>query len=116
MYIVSSKPTITRKELESVLDCLIDERLSTGTTVRDFELKISAQIQIKYPEELVPTIMSYTQVNARGSFYIDVGNIDCLLTVVEDPNHNHISNDQSRQFLEISFVREENRQLTTYSY
>ncbi|MCK5080693.1 MAG: hypothetical protein KAQ63_00885 [Candidatus Moranbacteria bacterium] len=34
-----------------------------------------AQIQIKYPEELVPTIMGYTQVNARGSFYIDVGKI-----------------------------------------
>lgn len=34
-----------------------------------------AQIQIKYPEELNLILTDYTQANARGSFYIDIGKI-----------------------------------------
>ncbi|HNU92912.1 MAG TPA: DegT/DnrJ/EryC1/StrS family aminotransferase, partial [Spirochaetota bacterium] len=41
MSIVSSKPTITRKELESVLDCLISERLDPGEAVKNLEIEIA---------------------------------------------------------------------------
>ncbi len=41
MSIVSSKPTITRKELESVLDCLISERLEPGEAVKNLEVEIA---------------------------------------------------------------------------
>lgn len=37
MKIVSNKPTITRKELEGVLDCLINDELTTGNPVKNFE-------------------------------------------------------------------------------
>ncbi|MFW5771514.1 MAG: DegT/DnrJ/EryC1/StrS family aminotransferase, partial [Spirochaetota bacterium] len=37
MGIVESKPTITRKELEGVLDCMIQDELTTGTTVKKLE-------------------------------------------------------------------------------
>ncbi len=37
MSIVSNKPTITRKELEGVLDCLISEELTSGEAVKLFE-------------------------------------------------------------------------------
>ena len=37
MGIVGSKPTITRKELEGVLDCMIQDELTTGTTVKKLE-------------------------------------------------------------------------------
>ncbi|HPI24187.1 MAG TPA: DegT/DnrJ/EryC1/StrS family aminotransferase, partial [Spirochaetota bacterium] len=48
MSIVSCKPTITRKELEGVLDCLINEDLLTGTTVKLFEGQASRHTGIKY--------------------------------------------------------------------
>ncbi len=41
MSIVSSKPTITRKELESVLDCLISERLEPGEAVKNLEIEMA---------------------------------------------------------------------------
>ncbi|HRX15421.1 MAG TPA: DegT/DnrJ/EryC1/StrS aminotransferase family protein [Spirochaetota bacterium] len=37
MSIVSNKPTITRKELEGVLDCLINDELTSGEAVKIFE-------------------------------------------------------------------------------
>ena len=49
MSIVSSKPTITRKELESVLDCLISEKLETGEITRNFESAIAGLIGTKQP-------------------------------------------------------------------
>lgn len=48
MNIVSSKPTITRKELEGVLDCLINDELDKGAIIRNFETKISELTGYKY--------------------------------------------------------------------
>ncbi len=41
MKIVSNKPTITRKELEGVLDCLINDDIATGNTVKNLETAVS---------------------------------------------------------------------------
>lgn len=41
MKIVVNKPTITRKELEGVLDCLINDDLESGETVRTFEAALA---------------------------------------------------------------------------
>ena len=41
MKIVSNRPTITRKELEGVLDCLINEELTTGSPVKSLESALS---------------------------------------------------------------------------
>ncbi len=49
MKIVSSKPTITRKDLEGVLDCMIHDELTTGSTVKNFESNLSDITGIKYP-------------------------------------------------------------------
>ncbi len=48
MKIVSNKPTITRKELENVLDCLIKDELITGGAVKNFESALSDLMKIKY--------------------------------------------------------------------
>lgn len=48
MSIVSCKPTITRKELEGVLDCLINDELLTGDAVKLFEKNLSDLLSIKY--------------------------------------------------------------------
>lgn len=48
MKIVSNKPTITRKELEMVLDCLINDELTSGSTVKNFEANISGLTDMKY--------------------------------------------------------------------
>lgn len=48
MGIVSSKPTITRKELEGVLNCLIKDELLYGVTVKNFETRLSDFLGIKY--------------------------------------------------------------------
>ena len=48
MKIVSNKPTITRKELEGVLDCLINDDLSTGNIIKTFETSVSALTTQKY--------------------------------------------------------------------
>lgn len=45
--IASYKPTITRKELESVLDCLINDKFS-GNTLKKFEQLISEATGIQY--------------------------------------------------------------------
>jgi len=47
MNIASYKPTITRKELESVLDCLINDEFSKSA-VRNFESSLSTFIGVKY--------------------------------------------------------------------
>lgn len=49
MKIVSSKPTITRKELEGVLDCMISDDLSSGSSVKIFEAGLSSITGFKYP-------------------------------------------------------------------
>ncbi len=48
MKILSSKPTITRKDLEGVLDCLINDELITGTPVKTFESNVSSITGLKY--------------------------------------------------------------------
>lgn len=48
MKIVSSKPTITRKELEGVLDCLIKDELISGGTVKTFESSLADLTGQKY--------------------------------------------------------------------
>ncbi len=48
MNIVSSKPTITRKELEGVLDCLINDELTLGNTIKNFEKSFSELVGVKF--------------------------------------------------------------------
>jgi len=48
MAIVGSKPTITRKELEGVLDCMIQDELTTGTTVKKFEAHCAQMAGTKF--------------------------------------------------------------------
>lgn len=48
MKILSCKPTITRKDLEGVLDCLINDELITGNPVKSFESSVSGLLNIKY--------------------------------------------------------------------
>jgi perosamine synthetase len=48
MSIVSHKPTITRNELESVLDCLINDELTSGGSVHRFEKSLSELTGYKY--------------------------------------------------------------------
>ena len=48
MEIIASKPTITRKELEKVLDCLIKDELTSGDTVKNFETSLANLVQKKY--------------------------------------------------------------------
>lgn len=48
MSIVYSKPTITRKELESVLDCLINDELTTGDAIKIFEKNLSELVGLKH--------------------------------------------------------------------
>lgn len=48
MKIVTSRPTITRKELEAVLDCLINDELVAGESVRHFETSIAKMIGLKH--------------------------------------------------------------------
>lgn len=48
MSIVQYKPTITRKELENVLDCLINDELTGGEPVKRFESSLGELLGIKY--------------------------------------------------------------------
>lgn len=48
MKIVASKPTITRKELEGVLDCLIQDAIATGAIVKQFEQALGNLLGMKY--------------------------------------------------------------------
>ncbi|TFH40750.1 MAG: DegT/DnrJ/EryC1/StrS aminotransferase family protein [Chrysiogenales bacterium] len=48
MKIVSNRPTITRKELEAVLDCLINDELVAGESVKLFENSIAKMIGLKH--------------------------------------------------------------------
>ena len=48
MKIVSCRPTITRKDLENVLDRLISEDLAAGSAVRAFESSIAELTGLKY--------------------------------------------------------------------
>jgi len=48
MGIVGSKPTITRKELEGVLDCMIQDELTTGTTVKKLEAHCGQMTGMKF--------------------------------------------------------------------
>ncbi|HDP80697.1 MAG TPA: DegT/DnrJ/EryC1/StrS aminotransferase family protein [Spirochaetes bacterium] len=59
MAIVNSRPTITRKELEGVLDCLISDRLEAGETVKNFESRLSELLSIKYCLALTSLTAAY---------------------------------------------------------
>ncbi len=48
MSIVIYRPTITRKELEGVLDCLINDELASGETVKNFEASAANLTGLKY--------------------------------------------------------------------
>ncbi len=59
MKIVSSKPTITRKELEGVLDCMIHDELNTGSPVKAFESALSELTSLKYPLAVNSLVSAY---------------------------------------------------------
>lgn len=59
MKILSSKPTITRKELEGVLDCLINDELITGSPVKNFESAVSELTGYKYSLALNSPVSAY---------------------------------------------------------
>jgi len=59
MKILSSKPTITRKELEGVLDCLIHDELNTGSAVKNFETAVSEITDFKYPLAVNSLVSAY---------------------------------------------------------
>lgn len=46
--IIINKPTIVRKDLENVLNCLITEKLEEGELTKEFEKSISEYIGVKY--------------------------------------------------------------------
>ena len=48
MKIVLNKPTLTRNDLEGVLDSLINDDLITGVTVKNFETRMSEIVNLKY--------------------------------------------------------------------
>jgi len=48
MAIEATKPTITRKELEGVLDCLINDELDKGAIIKNFEARLSELTGYKY--------------------------------------------------------------------
>jgi perosamine synthetase len=48
MKIVSNKPTITRKELEAVLDSLINDELAAGESVKNLESSIARIVGLKH--------------------------------------------------------------------
>ncbi|HPS57574.1 MAG TPA: DegT/DnrJ/EryC1/StrS family aminotransferase [Spirochaetota bacterium] len=59
MKIVSSKPTITRKDLEGVLDCMIHDELNTGSPVKTFESAVSDITTLKYPLAVNSLVSAY---------------------------------------------------------
>ena len=59
MKIISNKPTITRKDLEVVLDCLINDELTIGNTTKSFENEISKIIGFKYGLSTTSLTASY---------------------------------------------------------
>jgi perosamine synthetase len=48
MKIISNKPTITRKDLEAVLDCLIHDELTTGNSIKVLENTLSEKTNLQY--------------------------------------------------------------------
>ncbi|MBN1531408.1 MAG: DegT/DnrJ/EryC1/StrS aminotransferase family protein [Spirochaetes bacterium] len=48
MKIISNKPTITRKDLEAVLDCLIHDELTTGNAIKNLENALSEKMNLQY--------------------------------------------------------------------
>jgi perosamine synthetase len=48
MGIVAFKPTITRKELEGVLDCLLGEKLECSEVARNFEQQLCSLVNVKH--------------------------------------------------------------------
>ena len=46
--IAINKPTIVRKDLEYVLNCLITERLEEGELTKEFEKSIAYFVNVKY--------------------------------------------------------------------
>ena len=72
MNIVSNKPTITRKEIEGVLDCLVNGELVSGNTVKNFETDLSTIVKLRHS----------LATNSSSSAYhlafiaLDIGNED----------------------------------------
>jgi len=62
MKIVSSKPTITRKDLEGVLDCMIHDELNTGSPVKTFESALSDITTLKYPLAVNSLVSAYIMI------------------------------------------------------
>jgi len=62
MKIVSSKPTITRRDLESVLDCMIHDELNTGSPVKTFESALSDITTMKYPLAVNSLVSAYIMI------------------------------------------------------
>ena len=48
MKIVPNKPTITRKDLEGVLNCLVNDELISGAPVKGFESSLANLTELKY--------------------------------------------------------------------
>jgi perosamine synthetase len=59
MSIVSCKPTITRKDLEGVLDCLISDSLTGGETVKNFESRVADLTGVKYSIAVNSLVSAY---------------------------------------------------------
>jgi perosamine synthetase len=59
MKITYDKPTITRKELESVLDSLINNELTSGDTVKTFESAICSLTDLKYAVTTNSSVSAY---------------------------------------------------------
>ncbi len=59
MKIVLNKPTITRDDLEGVLDSLINDQLSPGTSVKQFESTVSGIVGLKYSLSVNSSVSAY---------------------------------------------------------
>ncbi|MBN2039546.1 MAG: DegT/DnrJ/EryC1/StrS aminotransferase family protein [Spirochaetes bacterium] len=72
MSIVSNKPTITRKEMEGVLDCLINGELISGYSVKNFENAISALLKTRFSLSTNSSTSAYHLVFKA----LEIGNSD----------------------------------------
>jgi dTDP-4-amino-4,6-dideoxygalactose transaminase len=59
MKIVLNKPTITRDDLEGVLDSLINDQLSPGASVKQFESSVSGLVGLKYSLSANSSVSAY---------------------------------------------------------
>ncbi len=69
MKIVLNKPTITRNDLEGVLDSLINDQLSPGASVKQFESTVSGIVGLKYSLSVNSSVSAYHL--AYGALQVD---------------------------------------------